>query len=464
MRTLVSTLCLALPLAAQSACEDLSQLDGLMQYSLVNLQVPGLSLQVTKAGATRFEKTYGSYTLDTVVSIASGSKWLSSALLLVLVDEGKVQLDDKVSLYLPGFTGAKNSITLRQCLAHTSGLPLDDAALANPASTLGECASVIASKPLAYNPGSTFAYGECGMQIAGRVAEVVGGKSWATLFAQKLATPLGMTRTDYAGLGVTTNPRIGAGARSTLREYGTFLRMLLNGGMHGPTRVLKAASVQEMFKDQIGTAVLLSQPFPTPRRYGLGCWRDRWSTNGTAHQVSSPGIFGFSPWIDLERGMTGVFLVQDSMLHVFPTVDGLQAVIRDLITPIGVTCYGLWTTACAGPIVLNALAVPRRASPDFGLLCHGVPPNTPGVIVLAAQQDVTGLLVEGIKLHLSLAGPILPLGVLSDPIGESWVTLAIPGSAVLGSKLYTQFLWNKPVSCQRQGLLAASNALAITIQ
>src|SRR5215470_12867335 len=95
-------LAIARGLAGQtSGCEDLSPLDVVLPNALATMQVPGLAMHVTKSGLVRYERAFGSYTVDEVVPIASGSKWLSAACVLTLVDQGKLALDDKVSKFLP---------------------------------------------------------------------------------------------------------------------------------------------------------------------------------------------------------------------------------------------------------------------------------------------------------------------------------------------------------------------------
>ena len=447
-----------------SACEDLNQLDGLMPFALTTLNVPGIGLQITKNGLVRYEKAFGSYTVDQVVPIASGSKWLSAACILVLVDQGKLLLDDKVSKYVTSFTGSKANITIRQCLAHTSGLGVDDPSLAATTITLAQCVDYCAQLLLDSTPGSTFNYGEISMQVAGRCAEVATGKSWETIFQQAIAGPLGMTKTDYQGLATTQNPRIGAGARSCLKDYGTFLRMVLNGGMNGASRVLSLASIDELLKDQTNGAILKSQPFPQPRRYGLGCWRDRVGSNTLLAQTSSQGIFGFSPWIDFERRMTGVFLLRDSLVHAYPVVETLQSLVRDVLNPVGVSCIGNSTHICNQPIVHNAFSVPRGGNQDFGLFAFNLPPGTGGVLAFAATPWVVGWNFGGATVYLDTSAAVVSIPVISNAVGETWVPLPVPG-LVAGTKFYSQFLFVKPSSCPSgPGPIGASNALSVILQ
>lgn len=435
-----------------------------MPYAVATLNVPGICVQITKNGLVQYEKAFGSYTVNEVVPIASGTKWLSAACILVLVDQGKLSLDDKISRYLPAATGAKANITIRQCLSHTAGMGVDDPSLSTTSVTLAQCVDYCLSLPLVSTPGSTFEYGEISMQVAGRCAEIASGKPWEVLFQQTIAVPLGMTKTDYQGLGTTLNPRIGAGARSCLRDYGTFLRMLLNAGVHGASRILSTNVVTQMLVDQTNGAILKSQPYPQPRRYGLGNWRDRLDSFGGLEQASSQGLFGFSPWIDFDRRMTGVMLLRDSLTHVYPVIDILQSVIRDVMNPMGISCIGVSTYACTSPIVHNAVSVPRPWNPDFGVFAFGAPPDTAGVLVFANRPWVVGWPLGGAMIYLDTSSAALTVSLVSNSAGEAWIPLPIPG-LTSGSKFYTQFIFAKPPTCQvGSNVLGASNALSVILQ
>lgn len=462
-----AALCLGAALSAKaqtSACEDLAQLDTLVPYAVTTLNVPGIGVQITKNGLVRYEKAFGTYTVEEVVPIASGTKWLSAACILALVDQGKLSLDDRISRFLPTATGTKGNITIRQCLSHTAGMGVDDPSLSATTVTLAQCVDYCLTLPLGSQPGSTFEYGEVSMQVAGRCAEIATGKTWATLFQQTIAGPLGMTKTDYQGFGATLNPRIGAGARSCLRDYGTFLRMILNSGVHGSTRVLSNQAVAQMLADQTNGAILKSHPFPDDRRYGLGCWRDRVSATSGLQQASSLGLYGFTPWIDFDRRMTGVVLLRDTLVHVYPILDILQSVIRDVVNPMGISCIGVSTYACGVPIVHNGSSVPRAGNADFGLFAFNGPANTTGALVFAAQPWVVGWWLGGALIYLDTSSAALVVSVTTNPQGEAWVPMPIPGLAA-GTKFYSQFVFLRPPSCTGgANVLGTSNALSVILQ
>jgi len=232
---------------------------------------------------------------------------------MTLVDEGKLGLDDPVSKHLLKFTGRKGEITIRQLLSHTSGLPSQHPALRDPRITLEEAVDRIAEAPLVAEPGTEFLYGGVSMQVAGRIAEVVGGRSWRDLFRERIAGPCEMPDTRYGRLDANRNPQIAGGASSTLGDYRNFLTMILNRGEFKGRRVLSEAAIRQMERDQTrGAGSKATSPvrLRAGTKYGLGEWLDRMDDAGQGIEISSPGAFGFRPWIDREHGLLGVLVVE----------------------------------------------------------------------------------------------------------------------------------------------------------
>ena len=102
--------------AAAAAKDPLSGLDQSMRDRVKSDDLDGAVLLVVRGSDVIHETDFGSYDADSVIPIASASKWLTSATLMTLVDEGKVSLDDSIAKYLPEFKGAKKAITVRQLL------------------------------------------------------------------------------------------------------------------------------------------------------------------------------------------------------------------------------------------------------------------------------------------------------------------------------------------------------------
>jgi len=285
--------------------------------------IPGASLIVVQHGEIVDQEVWGEYTLDTRVPIASGSKWLTAATIMTLVDEGRLSLDAPISTYVPEIEGARvGMITLRQLMSFTSGLVADErvSCIAAGSGTLRECAAAILRSGVVHEPGAAFRYGSQHLHVAAAIVEIVTGQGFADLFRERIAEPLGMERTVFFQIGnpasaEVTHPLPAAGAASTLGDYAKFLEMITHGGVAPDgTRVLREASVVEMQTNQIEGAEYASaaahrMAAETP--YGLGEWLNSVDADGRGIVVSSDGSFGFRPWIDYANGLFGVYLVED---------------------------------------------------------------------------------------------------------------------------------------------------------
>ena len=327
------------PSATAEASYDFTTVDQLLER--MAQRHGGCALVLIKDGKAIYRKSFGRHTAEKVVPIASASKWLSGAVIMSLVDEGKLSLDDTVSKYLPEFDSEKSGITIRQLFSHTSGLPAEARCRNDKRTTLERCASEIAASRLAASPGEEFFYGGVSMHAGGRIAEVVSGKPWNDLFVERIAAPLGMTQTDFHSYGSTSNPRPAGDARSSADDYARFLQMLLQQGTFNGKQILSAASVREMHKDQTGGARIEYTIYENHRdldpnlllaRYGIGMWREKFDMNsGRLQELSSQGYFGFSPWIDVERNLAGVLSVQSRFGRIMPDYLELKKEIRRIV-------------------------------------------------------------------------------------------------------------------------------------
>jgi|SRR5688572_5093500 len=320
---------------------DFAAIDSLLERAAPSLG--GCALVLIKDDQIIYRKSFGGFAADKVVPIASASKWLSGALIMTLVDEGKISLDDSVSKYLPLFANEKSNITIRHLFAHTSGLPAEARCRNDKRTTLERCADEIAGMKVTANPGEQFYYGGASMHVGGRIAEVVSGKTWQELFAEKIAGPVGMSKTDFLAYGPTANPRPEGDARSSADDYGRFLMMILQGGNIDGKRILSPGSIVEMHKDLTGGARIAytiyekhggRAPHLLQARYGVGVWREK-IDEGTQRvlETSSQGALGFSPWIDAERNLAGVLSVQNSFSGVMPFYLQLKEEIRRIVPP-----------------------------------------------------------------------------------------------------------------------------------
>lgn len=325
----------ASPEAAASRQTDagFQAIDGLLASALP--KDGGGVLRVAQRGTVLFEKAYGGYRRDDAIAIASGTQLLSVVVLLHLVDAQKLALDAKVSSVLADWPADKAAVTLRMLLANTAGLPPTAACLEDRNTTLAACVQQIAETPLRKDPGTAVLYGGTGLQVAGRMAEVATGKSWAELFRQHLTGPLGLRAT---GFGRTANPRIAGGAQSTAEEYGRVLELLLKGGETAGVRLLSSALVEAMFQDQSGGAPLVQSPYAlfTGReasRPGFGLWLDRTDGNGRGLEAVCQGVYGFTAWMDRERQLGGVLLVRSDLRRIVPLEQEIRAWFRKAVAP-----------------------------------------------------------------------------------------------------------------------------------
>jgi CubicO group peptidase (beta-lactamase class C family) len=298
---------------------------------------------------------------DAIFWIASMSKPILAVLLLMLQDDGLLSMDDPVEKYLPEFKGLKAAdgkqarVTIRQLLTHTSGLGEITAAQAGASKTLADVTPLYVAKPVAFAPGSKWVYCQSGINTAGRVAEVVTGKSLDKLLKERLFDPLGMKdttfyltkeqlprlaksykRTDKGDLEVTDIrflngksptstdrfPAPNGGLFSTASDYARFCQMVLRGGELDGKRYLKPETVKLMTTIQTGD---LKTGFTPGNGWGLGWCVVREPQGVTA--VLAPGSFGHGgaygtqAWIDPTAQRVYILMVQRAN---FPNSDASE--------------------------------------------------------------------------------------------------------------------------------------------
>ncbi len=457
--------CLAAALAAQSTgCPrpDPTLLDKLAKDAFTRNGLTGSHLFVEGPKTIVFSKGYGSYSATTVMPVASASKWLTAATVLKLVAEGKIGLDDKISKYLPAFTGTKAGITIRQLLTHTSGLPDDHWSLYLRSITLAQCVDQIAKVALIHTPGTTFHYGSVSFQVAARIVEVVTKLGFEAAVRSRITGPLGMTATDYQAFGKTANPIAAVSVRSSAADYVKFLRMLRDGGVFQGKRILPAALVDEMFRNQIAGKKIVKIPYFKFRPYGLGCLLDEVDPQGHGVTVGHFGALGFCPWIDRARGFAGVYATFDSYFNAAPVAWAVQAWIADSYLPLGVHCLGTSSPTCAGPVRLLADGIPKSGRNGFRLRCLDAPPSSFGILVLGGVLTQPGQPFFGAKVYV--AGPPLLLVAPLPSDARGRLNVALPMASIQGpARFLAQLVWLNRKSCAGVGLLSATPALEILV-
>ncbi|MBN1851198.1 MAG: beta-lactamase family protein [Pirellulales bacterium] len=284
----------------------------------------------------------------TIFSIASMTKPIVATGLLILQDEGKLHVEDPVSQYIPEFESAKwkggnqvnRPITIRDLLTHTSGLAGDQVF----EGSLRDAVERLARQPLAFEPGTRWQYSP-GLNVAGRIIEIVSEKPLDKFLAEKLFTPLGMHDTTFfpaeqqfsriatiyepgqekQALVPTRNfivdsknaqaPNPSGGLFSTAGDLFRFYQMILDQGVWQGNRIVSADAVQQMTQNQTGDLVT---GFTPGNCWGLG-WCIVRKPQGVTGMLS-PGTFGHGGaygtqgWVDPGTKTIYVLMIQRAKL------------------------------------------------------------------------------------------------------------------------------------------------------
>jgi methyl acetate hydrolase len=324
--------------------------------------------------------------VDAIFSIASMTKPVTSVAIMMLLEEGKLKLDDPVSKYLDGFDNLqvitkfneqdatyetrppKRPMTIRHLLTHTSGIGYD---FANPIEhRLTEKTKKNEWElPLLNDPGEKWNYGPS-TAVLGMIVEKISGESLEDYFQKHIFKPLEMVDTSYA-VTLAKQSRVAAkyrridgqlkelspagpipatpkapfrgdgGLYSTAEDYGRFMQMLLNGGHLGSARILTESSVRMMGENNIGPIFVELQPVSDPllaKPFPLGAGHDKFglgfeitSSDPGAAKFRSPGsmswagIYNTEFWIDPVQHIGGVMLMQTLPFYD----DGALRTLRD---------------------------------------------------------------------------------------------------------------------------------------
>ncbi len=370
---LPAVLALSAALSAAAAEPKLPGVGAAMQEMIANNEIAGaVTVVVTKDRLLHLEATGFAdvaakrpMTSDTLFWIASMTKPITGAAILMLQDEGKLQVADPVAKYLPEFANLKTpsgkpaNLTLSQLLTHTSGLGEGDAAAAQHARTLADLVPLWLAAPMQYEPGDRWKYTQSGINAAARVVEVVSGLTFDAFLQKRLFDPLGMKHTTFylgdeqrarlvtayaknqetgALDAVPPRPEFGprdrppqgnGGLYSTATDYARFCQLLLNGGIFEGHRYLSAAAMKFLTTPQTGD---LPTGFFQGDTYGNRGMNYGWGIatcvlraphEGVAAMLS-PGTYGHGgawgtqAWIDPVKGVAYILMVQRSN---FPNSD-----------------------------------------------------------------------------------------------------------------------------------------------
>ncbi|MGY4623496.1 serine hydrolase domain-containing protein [Bradyrhizobium sp. USDA 4486] len=299
--------------------EGLAKVSDYIRSEIAAGTFPGAILLLQQHGKPVYYENFGvrdvatelSMSADTIFRLYSMSKPITSVVAMMLVEEGKLSLDDPVAKYIPAFGKMKvgvetkaedgkvslvmepvnRPVTIKDLMRHTSGLPYGyvgggmvrelyaEANLFNSNLSNAEFAAKIATLPLVEQPGTMWDYGYS-TDVLGRVIEVVSGKTLLQFEKERLLDPLGMSETAFfvadpkkfariaepmpadRNINPTTQVRDirlplkwesgGGGMVGTIGDYARFAQMLLNRGTYDGRRYLKPETIALMTSDHIG--------------------------------------------------------------------------------------------------------------------------------------------------------------------------------------------------------------------
>jgi CubicO group peptidase (beta-lactamase class C family) len=352
----------AKPESVGLSSERLARIAATVQKDIDDKRIAGMVTLVIRHGQVAWFDARGSadreagkpMRKDSIFRICSMSKPITSTAVMMLYEEGKFLLEDPVSKYLPEFKNMKvlvkpasgqpytipasREITIKDLLRHTSGLTYpwnadlgqayDDAGVGDGLSqfdgTIADDVKRLAAVPLLFNPGDRFEY-SLGLDVAGRLVEVVSGMPFDQFLKTRIFDPLGMKDTSfyppddkvarlaavytyYDGKGLARFPdgpivegtehytadypykgpkklfSGGAGLCSTAMDYARFCQMMLGGGKLGDVRILSRKSVELMSHDQLGK---IDEKFG----FGIG-----FGVNGAKQPIAEIGSVGSFNW------------------------------------------------------------------------------------------------------------------------------------------------------------------------
>lgn len=285
--------------------------------------LPGMTLTVYDRNDNKvFEKNYGTFSADQRVSVASASKMVSGTLIFRLIDRGLLALDSTTGEVL-GWTGANRDITLRHLLSFTSGLEPEATCILNRFTTLEACVNIIRDTAPKAAPGMQFEYGGTHLQVAARMAEVVTGKPWNTLFAEELRSPLGLppevnyyTTPWISTTTGTTNPMIAGGLFISSNEYANLLAIPFHRGTYKGTTFASTTMFDLQAKEPYPGITIVNSPLAKmglPFRYGLTAWLECTTPATGCTVLSTPGAFGFTPWFDRQNGYYAILAMEQGV-------------------------------------------------------------------------------------------------------------------------------------------------------
>jgi CubicO group peptidase (beta-lactamase class C family) len=367
---------IALPVPVPAELANSAAIDAYLEQAVTTTKIPGIvALAVDKDGMI-YGRAVGRrnvaddipMSMDTIFNIASMTKPVATTAIMMLVEEGKLGLDEPISKYVPEFKGkpviatfdaetamyttrpAAGEVTIRHLLSHSSGLAYGFASDTMARLSGGSPGVNTNTFPLLYDPGTAWSYAG-GIAVVGGVLEQIEETTLDVFLQERIFGPLGMNDTAYVvphakngrvatvhrmtedGLvespvpdDVRSNVSADGGLTSTAADYAKFIQLFLNDGVTPDgRRLLRAESIRIMGRNHLGDGRVSLQDEPLPllaRAFPVGAGRDGF---GLGFQVTGEhddpavrrpgslswaGIFNTEFWIDPATGIGAVLLMQ----------------------------------------------------------------------------------------------------------------------------------------------------------
>ena len=283
-------------------------IDDYVETQTRELRLPGLALAVVREGEVATIRTYGRANLEldvpvteeTVFEIGSLTKQFTSAALMMLVEEGKVALDDSIAKHLPQIPSKWRGITVRHLLTHSGGIQeyLSVAGLADrahAASSHDEMTRLLGQRlKLEFAPGETWAYSNPGYLLLGNIIERASGKPYWEFLSERIFAPLGMPATR------SSDPRALIPKRAA--GYGWRGAQFENrGALH--ENAYAAGAIASTIRDMARWATALQRRELLSRK----SWDEIWTPLTVSRRAVPPFSYGFGWVVDFEHGKRAVF-------------------------------------------------------------------------------------------------------------------------------------------------------------
>lgn len=314
--------------------------------------IPGATLCIARNGHVLVQRGFGEIIAlarrdarreptrpDTIFLIASPTKPVTAAAVCLLVERGRLLLEDPVSAIIPEFRGGERErVRIRHLLTHTSGLPdmlPENVELRSRHAPVHAFAEGACTTPLLYNPGSDCRYQSMGIALLGAIVERIAGVPLREFIARELFQPLGMVD-SWLGLGPLPRERVAqvrlpaedaatswnwnsdywrdlgapwGGMHSTVGDYMRFMQMLLDGGRYSGRQILSRPMVETILADHIATLSGMSEEGRLEHAWGLGWRLNRPRGAFRLPEIASPRTFGHPgstgtvAWADPDSGL-----------------------------------------------------------------------------------------------------------------------------------------------------------------